>query len=775
MNRPFVDELIPEVDLPAEFCADFGSEPLRAEAPVRGVGRRDFLKLTGLAGGGLLLAFSLGGVHRARAAEAGATAFAPNAFLIVRPDGEVVIYAKNPEIGQGVKTALPMIVAEELEVPWAAVRVEQSAISRKDFGRQSAGGSRSVVSSWDQLRKAGAVARTMLVAAAAGKWGVEASTCRADQGTVRHEASGRALSYGELATAAAAQPVPDPDSVTLKDRSEYTLLGKRITGVDNRAIVTGQPLFGLDQDLPGMRHAVHVKAPQRGASVRSADLAAIKRRPGIVDAFILEGNGRTDQLVPGVAIVGDSTWAVFQAEKALAVQWNDDGIRDSWTRIASTALELARGAGEVEAANGDFAVARAEAETVVEATYVYPFLSHATLEPQNCTAWFHDGRMEIWAPTQSPQGIAGMVAGITGVDEAAVEVHQLRIGGGFGRRLLNDYVAEVAAIAHRVDFPVKLTWSRESDMVNDFYRVGGFHALQGALDAAGHLRGLRDHFVSFTEQSPAESAAAAGGDPVPVPGGRPVRGGGMGGDVFPFPMVPHSRQERTLLPLGLPCGWWRAPGSCALAWVVQSFLHELSVAAGRDHREFLLELLGERRWLDEGNLGALHTGRAIDVIERATAAGDWGKPLPAGRGRGLAFYFCHLGHFAEVAEVTVDAERNLTVDRVVVAGDVGLIVNRSGAENQVEGSIVDGLSAMANQAITFEEGRVEQQNFDTFPLLRMSAQPKIEVHLLESDFAPTGLGEPALPPLAPAVCNAIWDALGHRVRTLPLSKEGFTL
>jgi isoquinoline 1-oxidoreductase beta subunit len=368
--------------------------------------------------------------------------------------------------------------------------------------------------------------------------------------------------------------------------------------------------------------------------------------------------------------------------------------------------------------------------------------------------------MEIWAPSQTPQRIAPLVSKLLGLDEAKVKVNQLRIGGGFGRRLLNDFVAEVAAIAHRVNAPVKLVSTREMDMAHDFYRVGGFHHFKGAIDESGKLAALEDHFITFTPE---------GED------GRPVRGGGMSGGIFPFPMVPHRRLVQTRLPLKVPCGWWRAPGSCSLAWVIQSFLHELSSEAKRDHLEFLLELMGEPRWLEEGNAWALHTGRAADVIRLAAEKGNWGEPLPEGKGRGLAFYFSHAGHFAEVAEVSVDAEQHVKVDRVVVAGDVGLIINRSGAENQIEGSVVDGLSAMAGQAITFENGAVLEGNFDRFPLLRMPAQPLIETHLIESDFSPTGLGEPALPPLAPAVCNAIFEATGKRIRQLPLTAEGFSV
>jgi isoquinoline 1-oxidoreductase beta subunit len=593
------------------------------------------------------------------------------------------------------------------------------------------------------------------------EWGVPAGECSTDRAEVIHAGSGRRLGYGALAAKAASLPVPDAESVSLKPRSEYRLLGKRITGVDNRDVVTGRPLFGIDQQLPGLLHAVYVKCPAFGGGVREANLDEIKARPGVRDAFVVEGDGESARLLPGVAIVAASTWAAFQAARALRVTWNEEtASAESWSGFLAEAEKLARTTGEVQHEAGNVDQATASAAKKVEAVYRYPFLSHANLEPQNCTAWFRDGAIELWAPSQTPQGGGRDVARVLGIDEDKVTVHQTRIGGGFGRRLLNDYMCEAAAIARRVDAPVKLTWTRENDMAHDFYRPGGVHALEGAVDGDGRLSVWRDHFITFTE---------AGGN------GRPVRGGGMGNNEFPAPMVPNVRLSRTMLPLKVPCGWWRAPGSCAIAWAIQGFLHELSTAAGRDHVEFLLELMGEPRWLQEGNGWALNTGRAAAVIRLAAEKGDWGKPMPAGRGRGLAFHFCHQGHFAEVAEVSVDASNTVRVERVVVVGDVGLIVNRSGAENQVEGSVVDALSTMADQEITYEKGRVAQSNFHDFPVLRIPATPRIETHFIESDFLPTGLGEPAFPPVAPAVCNAIFAATGKRIRTMPISKEGFSL
>lgn len=734
---------------------------VEADRPMtwRRIDRRTFLKLTGIASGGLTLAACFNGDPAVEAPAAAATDFVPNAFINVGTDGTILIYSKIPEIGQGIKTSLPMIVAEELDADWADVRIEQAHIDTEVFGRQSAGGSRSTPTSWDQLREAGAAARLMLVRAAAATWGVPESECTTAPGAVEHAASGRSLSYGELADAAAGQPVPATAELVFKERGDYRLIGRRITGVDNEKIVRGEPLFGIDQRLPGMLYATYVKCPATGGEVRSANLDDIRALPGIRDAFVLEGNDTVTELMPGVAIVGDSTWAVFRARASLVVDWDERAAAtDSWTELMAGAGRLAA-AGDApvlrEAGNVDAAFA--SAARTVEAFYTCPFLSHAPLEPQNCTAWFRDGSIEIWAPTQRPDGGIASVARVLGIPVENIELHQLRVGGGFGRRLMNDYMCEVAAIAQRVDAPVKLQWTREDDMAHDFYRPGGFHSFKASLDESGRLSAWQDHFITFSHD---------GAEPAPSADMRP-------GEV-PEGLVADWRIRQSLLPLGTPTGPWRAPRSNAIAFAVQSFIHELAVAANRDHVEFLLEIMGEPRELEPGNDRVLNTGRAADVIRLAAEKGGWGRQLPEGHGLGFAFYFSHAGHFAEVAEVSVDANRRLTVHRITVAGDVGLIINMSGAENQCQGAVIDGLSTMLGLEVTIEGGRVQEANFDRYPILRIDKAPAVDVHFIHSDFSPTGLGEPALPPLAPAVCNAIYAATGHRVRTLPLSREGFT-
>ena len=710
--------------------------------------RRQFLKFTGLVGGGLMLSF-------APRALGNAAALQPNGYIKIDAAG-ILLYAKNPEIGQGVKTSLPMIVAEELDAAWEDVEVVQSSIDQSLYGAQFAGGSMSIPMNWESLRRAGATARAMLVEAAARRWGVASSSLSTRDSHVIHAGSGRKLKYTELAGEAAAVAVPNPQSLTLKKPDQFRLLGKRITGVDNDALVRGEPLFGIDQSLPGMKYAVYQKCPAIGGKVAAANLDAIKAMPGVHDAFVLEGNGNAMELLPGVAIVADNTFSAIQAKRALIVEWDEsDASKDSWSGAQAEAERLRNESGPQVVNTGDVDAAFSSGAKQASGFYSYHFVSHATLEPQNCTAWFKDGALELWAPTQTPgQGI-GSAAKVAGISPAKVTLHQLRCGGGFGRRLYNDFTCEAAAIAKRAGVPIKLQWTREDDMAYDLYRAGGFHQMNGSVDDNGKITGWRDRFITFTND-----------------GRRPVSGGGLGPGVFPAGLVDNVRVEQTALPWQNRCAAWRAPGSNVFAFVVQSFLDELAHAAGRDPLEVLLEVFGEPRQM--GRRG-MHTGRAAGVVKLAAQEAGWGRELPDGHGMGVAFYYSHAGHIAEVAEVSVNDQKQVNVHNVTVAADVGPIVNLSGAENQMQGSVVDGLSTMTGLSMTFENGRVQQSNFDRYPMLRMPSTPEVAVHFVDSDYPPTGLGEPALPPLAPAVCNAIFAASGHRIRTLPISEEGFSL
>jgi len=746
LNYADIGDVVPTVTGERRAMADAYAP---GDVRIGKLDRRQFLKLTGLVGGGLMLTFAT-----PKALAKGAV-LQPNGYVKIDATG-IVLYAKNPEIGQGVKTSLPMIIAEELDAAWDDVQVVQSPIDRETYGWQMAGGSTSIPGNWDPLRRAGAAARSMLVDAAAKQWGVEATSLSTRDSHVVHAASGRKLAYTGLASEAAAMPVPDPQSLTLKKRDQFSLLGKRITGVDNDALVRGEPLFGIDQTLPGMKYAVYQKCPAIGGKVASANLDAIKAMPGVRDAFVLEGNGNAGELLPGVAIVADNTWSAIQARRALKVEWDEsDASKDSWTHAKTEAERLRQESGPQVVNTGDVDAAFASSAKRPSGFYTYHFVSHATLEPQNCTAWFKDGALELWAPTQTPAQGIGSAAKVVGISPNKVTLHQLRCGGGFGRRLYNDFTCEAAAIAKRAGMPIKLQWTREDDMAYDLYRAGGFHQMDGSVDDNGKVTGWRDRFITFTND-----------------GRRPVSGGGLSRGVFPAGLVDNMRLEQTALPWKNRCAAWRAPGSNVFAFVVQSFLDELAHAAGRDSLEVLLEVLGEPRQM--GRRG-MHTGRAAGVVKLAAKEAGWGRELPDGHGLGIAFYYSHAGHIAEVAEVSVSDQKQVKVHKVTVAADVGPIVNLSGAENQMQGSVVDGLSTMTGLSMTFENGRVQQSNFDRYPMLRMPSTPEVAVHFVDSDYPPTGLGEPALPPLAPAVCNAIFAASGHRIRTLPISEEGFSL
>ena len=731
--------------------------------------RRSFLQVTALAGGGFMLGLYPKAVTAFAQGPPQMAPLVPNNFISIAADGIVTLTSRNTEIGQNIYNTLPMLIAEELDVDWKDVRVVRPDAHPK-YGNQFTGGSSGTPGNWEAMRQVGAAGRHMLIAAAANTWGVAAAECTTAAGRVHHKASSRSASYGELAAQAATMPAPDFRTLKLKDPKDYKIIGTSTRSVEIKDIVTGKPIFGIDVKVPGMLYAVMQRTPVLGGKAVSANLDAIKALKGVKHAFIIEGRPLTSDypnylfqdpgFESGVAIVADSWWAAQSAREKLEVKWDAGkwGAQDSVENAKKaqalsqqTPMRTLRQDGDAEAA-----FKRADVKAI-EANYTIPFIAHGTMEPQNCTAHFKDGKLEIWSTSQIPQPGRTATAQLLKLAESDVTVHVVRGGGGFGRRAYNDLMLDAAWISKQVNAPVKLLWSREDDIQHDYYRCGGFQFMKGAVDKDGKLAAWHDHFVAYGE------------------GNNFAHDGGFLPTEFPARFVPNYRVQSSVMPLGLKTGALRAPYSNSTAWVIQSFIDELAHAAGKDPLQFRLDLLtatplplGQR---EQG----LDAGRMIGVIKLVAEKSGWGKrKLPKGTAQGVAFHFSHRGYFAEVAEVTVNANKKIKVNNVWVAADVGShIINPSSAETQVQGAVIDGLSEMM-QEITLKNGAVVQSNYHQHPWLKMSQAPPIEVHFLKSNNSPTGLGEPALPPILPAVCNAVFTATGERIRTMPMSKQGFS-
>ena len=736
------------------------------ETSLHTLDRRGFLKISSMAGAGFSLASYLPSQHLSAAESENSDNLELNAFVEVGTDGSIVLYAHTPEKGQGIKTSLPMVVAEELGADWADVTVVRAPMNEARYGQQRAGGSTSTPREFDPMRRAGAAARTMFVAAAAKRMVVDPAQLYTENSRVIDRQSGDSLPFAELAIAAASESVPEVDSLVFKDRQDYYIIGTHVGDVDNQTIVTGgSSLYGSDVQLPGMLHAVYEKCPATYGRVISANLDHIKSLPGVVDAFVVEGNDDVTELLDGIAIVARSTWEAFKAKQQLEVEWDTSlASKDDNEKFFNQAHEIAQAPWPSEeqiTATGDVESQYADEFTnVVRGNYQFPYLAHACMEPMNCTAHYHSdtNSLDIWAPTRQPGIALNVMESVFDIPKDQITLHQMRMGGSFGRRRFQDYSCEVTAIARRFDVPIKLMWTREDDLMHDQFRPGGVYAFKGAVSREGNVVAMENHLIG------------------PSVRGIATNGTRLGSAEFPALNIDNYRAAVSLIDTNTPTGSWRAPGSNATGWAVQSFISELAHAAGRDNVELLIEMMGEPRWFVEGSTGSLNTGRAVDVIKLAAEQSGWGKTLPEGRGMGISFHFSHAGHVAEIAEVSVDANRNVTIHKVTAAVDIGPVINMSGALKQIEGGVLDGISSMLGLEITLQNGVVEQQNFHQYNILRMkNAATEIDAHFIQSDNHPTGLGEPCLPPLASAVCNAIFAATGHRIRTLPITKEGFSV
>lgn len=712
------------------------------------------LSLVPLAAGGFVLE-----AQAAAGAEGAQGVFSPSALIRIEAGGRIQLTAKNPDMGQGVKTSLLMLLAEELDVGLDQVSVKDTHWDPRQLDAWS-GGSRSIPNAWEPLRRAGAVARWLLLQAAAQRWGVEMNTLRSARGEVTHPPSQRQARYGDLAADAAKLPLPDPARLRLKARSEFKLIGQPVAQLDAAAIALGKPLFTIDQRLPGMRVAVLEKAPVFGAQPLSANLDEVRKLPGVVAAFLLPGveqahhkalpNRRGTGFEGGVAIVARNTWAALKAQRALQVQWS----ATEWDGASSAAWDaqaqqlMAQPGQERWRDDGDVDAALKACAQRVDVRYAFPLLSHTTLEPHGCVATVHaDGRVELVAPTQISDRPAEVLRQAFGIDPAKLTVQIPRIGGGFGRRLESDYVLDAVAIARQLPgVPIQLVSTREMDMRHDYYRVHGWQRVRAGMAADGSLHAWHTTTVRAAHRDPVTPKTRAG--------------------LFPARFVPHYRVEASTVNTHVPFGPYRAPGSNSAAWVQESVLDELAHAAGQNPLALRLRLLGDTPELRDPDFSA---PRMAAVLRRAAKEAGWGRALPRGQGLGIASFFSHSGYAAVVVEAHVSREGELRIPRVTVAVDVGPIVNPAGALNQVQGSVVDAISGTLLQRIRIERGAVVEGNFDDNPHLRMAQSPaRIDCHFIETERAPTGLGEPVYPPVPPALCNAIFAACGVRVRELPV-------
>ena len=734
--------------------------------------RRQFLQIS-LSGGALVATLSLPPLAQAAGAETASAASVPlGVFVRINPDNTVTIGARGCEIGQGVRTSLPMLIAEELDVRWDQVRVEQlhyGIAPGKEpgqftslYGGQGAGGSTNIPEGWTAMRQAGAQVRALLMSAAAQRWNVAPGSLMTREGALLH-ADGRSATYGSLAAKAATLPLP-AGPFELKRHEDFRIIGRQTRTADSADIVSGRVRYGIDASLPGMVYAVIERCPFFEGRLKSFDDSAAKKIRGVIAVVPIGASAAgeliTASLSAGVAVVAENTWAALQGRKALKIEWEPG----SWAKDSTKALEeraraAVAGTEKIQTArgDGDMAAAWANAARKIEADYKTPFLAHSTMEPPGATIHIAGDRVKLIASLQSPGGASRMISAMTGISRLNIDIELPRSGGGFGRRLFNDFVGEAVQVARAVDRPVKLLWTREDDLRNDWFRPFGIHRLRAAADSSGKVQGWQ-HRVAATGMK----FRADFGD-------APDWIGVQDKDAFPAGCVPNYLSEFVPVEFGLARGWWRAPVPTFVAFATQSFMDEVALALGRDPLALRLEMLGEPRDLPYNEHGGpvFSTSRMAAVLREAGRQIGYGRKLPKGRGIGIAGHFTFGGYAAHAIEVSAMGKQ-WRIERCVCAVDVGTVVNPLGVVAQMQGGTVDGISTALGLEVTVADGRIQQSNFHDYPVLRMPDAPNVETFLMPSTMAPSGAGEMGIPTAAPALANAIFAATGKRLRDLPL-------
>lgn len=728
------------------------------------IDRRAFLKTGTVASAGLLIGFRLSTASAQESAGQEKKLANPfDAWIHITPDNQVTLVLEKSEMGQGIMTAIPMILAEELCLEWSNVKIQQAPTNPAIYNHGT-GGSGSIAGTWLPMRQAGAAAREMLITAAAQRWNVNRNTCVAKDGGILHGARKNFLTYGELANDAAKVPLPDFKTVPLKNSSEFTIVGRDTRRYEGKAKVNGTAKFGLDSRISGMRYCVIARCPMFGGKLKSFDATKAKAVPGVYEVFAIEPVGTSSFTAGGVAVLADSSWAAMQGRSALQITWDEGpNAGESSETLHKQFLENAAKAGKIVRNDGDADAMVASAHKKVEANYEFPFAAHACMEPMNCTVHIRNDGAEAWVPTQAPQWAQDIITKESGLPRESVIVHTTLMGGGFGRRYMGDFVMEATQVAKASGKPVMVLWTREDDMQHDFYRPSSYHRFTGAIDAKGNLAAWK-HFQTSTSIDAMWSEK----------GGETPENSEFGTATFIPYQTPNYRVEYTVAKSGVPRAWWRSVEHSTSGFVVECFVDELATAAGTDPLEFRLKMIGDDRKIpDFGNPKEgkpLDTARLKAVLKLVAQKAAWGSPLPEGVHRGIAGYFSFESYTACVAEVSV-ANKEVKVRRLVYAVDCGRVVNPEGVKAQVEGAAIYGLSAALHDAITIRGGRVEQANFNDYEMPRIAEAPKTEVYLVASAEEPTGIGEPGLPVVAASVCNAIFAATGKRVRRLPIRSE----